>query len=144
MSDTDILRPPAARQATTDPIFRYCRAIDRLDRELGCPDFGSLYRGSGRGRIESDCEAQRRKGLGHALQITNVPIELTRDSVAREAHRTVRRLDADKSKQFMVWRRGVDKWPRREGREVRVWAAAAAQTRCAEQPHASHAAFNVA
>jgi hypothetical protein len=35
MSDTELLRTLADRQAITDLIYRYCRAMDRIDPDLG-------------------------------------------------------------------------------------------------------------
>ncbi len=167
MSDTDILHALADRQAITDLIHRYCRAVDRLDRELGYTvwheggeaDFGSLYRGTGRGWIDFTCEVHEKKVLAHSHQISNVLIELNGDHAASEAYlaAAVRMLDAGKLKQFMVWGRYVDRWSRRNGRwgiDKRVWiddfsevrdtVAAGAETGRRDRTDASYAVFNVA
>lgn len=126
MSDITALRALADRQAITDLIHRYCRAVDRIDAELGytiwhedaVADYGEdIYQGTGRGFIDFVCE-QHRKGLAHSHRITNVTIELDGDSAASEAYVTsdMRFMTGGKLMQASFWGRYVDQWSRRNGR----------------------------
>jgi hypothetical protein len=62
------LREVLDRQQITQLLYRYCRAVDRVDEELGYTiwhddgeaDYGRVYRGSGRGFIDFVCDAHRR------------------------------------------------------------------------------------
>ena len=74
------------RQAITEQIYRYCRAVDRLDIPLGhsvfhedaTADYGdSLYRGDGRGVIDFICAAHL-LALSHSHQVCNSIIALGR------------------------------------------------------------------
>ena len=55
------LREVADRQAITDQLYRYCRAMDRIDHDLGysiwhedgTADYGAgVWQGSGRGFVD--------------------------------------------------------------------------------------------
>jgi hypothetical protein len=126
MNDHDLLRELADRQAITDLIYRYCRAMDRIDRELGytiwhedgTADYGEgVYQGSGRGFIDFVCE-QHRGALIHAHQVTNIITELDGALAASESY-VVSDLRAErdgKVKQITTWGRYLDQWSRRDGR----------------------------
>lgn len=125
MTNTDLLQTIADRQAITDLIYRYCRAVDRIDPELGysiwhddaVADYGSIYQGSGRGVIDLIC-SQHRHLLCHSHQVSNILIELDGDHAGSEAYVTANlRLKAgDQLRQISVWARYVDRWSRRNGR----------------------------
>ncbi|WP_211284647.1 nuclear transport factor 2 family protein [Mycobacterium alsense] len=75
------------RQAITEQIHRYCRAVDRLDIPLGhsvfhedaTADYGeSLYRGDGRGVIDFIC-ASHLLALNHSHQVCNILVVLDDD-----------------------------------------------------------------
>ncbi len=81
-----------ARQKITDQIYRYCRAMDRIDRALGysiwhadgTADYGENFQGSGQGFIDHVC--QQHAGLQHhSHQVSNVIIELDGDRAGSEA-----------------------------------------------------------
>ncbi|MFA5939518.1 MAG: nuclear transport factor 2 family protein [Sinimarinibacterium sp.] len=114
------------RQQITELIYRYCRAVDRLDVPLGhsiwhedaTADYGAaVYQGPGRGVIDLVC-AQHRHALNHSHQVTNVLIEVDGDRAASESYliATLRLQRDDKLQQIMVWTRYVDRWSRRQGR----------------------------
>jgi hypothetical protein len=119
------LRAAADRQQITDLLYRYCRAVDRIDVDLGYsvwhPDgtaqYEGFYSGSGRGLIDKVCE-QHRALLCHSHQISNVIIELNGEHAASESYitATLRIQDGERLKQIMVWSRYVDRWSRRNGR----------------------------
>lgn len=114
------------RQAITDQIYRYCRAMDRIDHELGysiwhedgTADYGkAVYVGSGRGFVDQVC-AQHAQMLVHSHQVSNVIIELDGDHAASEAYVTARlRMErGGKLLQIVVSGRYLDRWSRRGGR----------------------------
>jgi hypothetical protein len=114
------------RQAITELIYRYCRAVDRLDVPLGysvwhadgVADYGEdVYRGPGRGVIDLIC-AQHRHALCHSHQVTNILIELAGDRAGSESYciAALRVRQGDQLRQITVWTRYVDSWSRRNGR----------------------------
>lgn len=116
-------REMADRLAITDKIYRYCRAVDRLDVPLGhsvfhpdsYADFGN-YKGTGRGWIDYVCE-EHRKYLHHSHQVTNIIIDLDGDRAGSEAYvtATLRARDGDRILQRQYWARYVDEWSKRQG-----------------------------
>ncbi|MDE8654006.1 nuclear transport factor 2 family protein [Novosphingobium album (ex Liu et al. 2023)] len=124
MSDT--LAQLADKQAITELIYTYCRAVDRLDvplghsvwHEDGYADYGAAYyRGPGRGVIDLIC--QHHLGLlSHSHQVANVLIALDGDDAGSEAYVTgTMRAERDgKLFQIGVWGRYLDRWQKRGGR----------------------------
>jgi hypothetical protein len=117
-----------AKQAITEVIYMYCRALDRMDWDAaltvwhadGTADYGThMYQGTGPGFVEW-VWAQHAAMMGHSHQITNVLIEVDGDRAASEAYVTAAlRLEADRNAQATeIVSRGryVDTWSRREGR----------------------------
>ena len=126
MTDSDIPRAIADRAQITDLIYRYCRAVDRLDVPLGhsiwhadgWADYGpDIYQGPGKGVIDLIC-AQHLHALHHSHQVSNILIDLHGDKAGSESYVTatlrVRRGEA--LMQIGVWGRYVDQWSRRSGR----------------------------
>jgi hypothetical protein len=120
----DAIKTLADRQAITDKIYSYCRAVDRLDVELGhsiwhedgVADYGDIYRGSGRGVIDFICESHLQL-LHHSHQISNILIALHGDKAGSESYATVnlRLSNQDKIQQITVWVRYIDEWSCRGG-----------------------------
>ena len=117
-----------AKQAITDVIHTYCRALDRMDwdRALtvwhadGTADYGTnMYQGTGHGFVEWVWQ-QHAAMMGHSHQISNILIEVDGDRAASEAYVTAAlRLPSDANAQAMeIVSRGryVDTWSRRDGR----------------------------
>jgi hypothetical protein len=126
MNDTQMLRAVADRQAITELIHRFCRAVDRMDAELGysvlhddaVADYGeAFYRGPGRGLIDH-INSQHRMALSHCHRVSNVIVELDGDRAGSEAYvmATVHAMFGPQRKQVTVWGRYVDRWSRRNGR----------------------------
>ena len=114
------------RAAITDLIYRYCRAMDRIDHELGysiwhddgTADYGAdVYVGSGRGFIDHVCR-QHAGLLAHSHQVTNIIIEVDGHRAGSEAYvtATLRMMRGETLTQMMVWSRYIDTWSKRDGR----------------------------
>ncbi len=125
---SDLLRAVADRQAITDQIYRYCRAMDRIDHALGytvwhpdgTADYGTgFFQGSGRGFVDHVC-AQHAGLLCHSHQMSNIIIELDGDMAGSESYVTATlRIEREgRLMQMVVLSRYVDRWSRRDG----VWA----------------------
>ena len=117
-----------AKQAITDVIYTYCRALDRMDWDLaltvwhtdGTADYGAnMFQGTGSGFVEW-VWAQHAAMMGHSHQITNVLIEVDGDRAASEAYVTAAlRLESDENAtatEIVSRGRYVDTWSRRDGR----------------------------
>jgi SnoaL-like domain len=116
----------ADRAAITELIYRYCRAVDRLDEPLGhsiwhedgTADYGAgFYVGPGKGVIDLICR-QHRGTTAHSHQVTNILIELDGDRAGSESYcfATLRMEREGTPLQMSVWTRYVDRWSRRAGR----------------------------
>jgi hypothetical protein len=114
------------REAITDLIYRYCRAMDRIDREQGyaiwhpdgTADYGpEVYQGSGRGFVDQVCE-QHARLLRHSHQVTNILIELDGDRAGSESYYTtaLRMVRDGTAHEIRVWGRYLDTWSKRDGR----------------------------
>ena len=125
MNDADILHTVADRLLITDLIYRYCRAVDRLDVPLGhsiwhadgIADYGeTVYQGDGRGVIDHIC-AQHRHTLHHSHQVSNIIIDLDGDRAGSESYVTaaLRVMRGGQLEQMTVWGRYIDQWSRRSG-----------------------------
>lgn len=119
-------QPMSDREAITDQIYRYCRAMDRIDHELGyavwhddgTADYGpDIFVGTGRGFVDHVC-VQHAQTLTHSHQMSNIIIEIDGDRAASESAVTATlRIDRDgRLMQISVWSRYVDRWSKREGR----------------------------
>lgn len=118
-----------AKQAITEVLYQYCRAVDRLDAELGYgvwhPDgtahYGGIYQGSGRGFIDLAL-AYHRTLIATSHQVTNVLIEVSPDltRAASETYLSVRlRMENDGEFSDLVGvGRYLDAWSCRNG----TWA----------------------
>ena len=115
----------ADRMAISDVIHRYCRAMDRIDVELGHSvwhadgkaDYGAIYRGGGRGFVDWMCGVHRSM-LALSHRVTNLLITLDGDRAGSESCviATLRRMDGNRLLQTTAWGRYLDRWSRREGR----------------------------
>lgn len=84
-----------AKLAITEVLYRYCRALDRMDRDLmdtvwhpdATADYGPTFQGSASGLLDV-MWANHAKLLGHSHQVTNVLIEIDGDRAASEAYVT--------------------------------------------------------
>lgn len=116
----------AHRESIRQQVYRYCRAVDRLDAALGASiwhddgtaDYGeSVYQGTGRGAIDHIIAAHGQM-LAHSHQVTNLIIELDGDRAASEAyHIAILRVERDgQLLEIQVCGRYLDQWSLRAGR----------------------------
>ena len=128
MIDEQALQALADKHAITEQIYRYCRAVDRLDVPLGHrvfhedaeADYGAdYYQGPGRGVIDTIIKHHEQL-VSHSHQVTNVLIDLDGDSAGSEAYvtGTMRMEREGKLMQMGVWARYLDEWEKRDG----TWA----------------------
>jgi hypothetical protein len=118
------------KQTITELIYRYCRAVDRIDPELGYTvfhadasvDYGDFYQGDGRGLIDRIC-AQHRSALCHSHQTSNITINVNGDKAGSETYVTMNLRSGgtgsgqgDQIRQISMWGRYLDEWSRRDGR----------------------------
>ena len=117
------------QQAIRDVLSRYCRGLDRMDKEMvnavwhpeGTAFYDGIFEGTGHCFVDWVWEAHA--GMErHSHQITNVLIEMNvQDSnkATSEAYVTVvlwTKPDASGAQQELVGRgRYLDRWERREG-----------------------------
>ncbi len=116
--------PMSDREAITDQIYRYCRAMDRMDHALGysiwhedgTADYGDNYQGTGRGFVDHVCK-QHAGLLMHSHQMSNIIIEIEADQAGSESAvtATLRMIREGALIQMKVWSRYVDRWSKRGG-----------------------------
>jgi hypothetical protein len=117
-----------AKLAITEVLYRYCRALDRMDRDLmdtvwhpdGTAHYRPAFQGSASG-LPDVMRASRAKLLGHSCQVTNVLIEADGDRAGGETYVTGTLWDLTEagalSHPFAVGLY-LDRWSRRHGRRV--------------------------
>ena len=114
-----------AERAITALIHTYCRAVDRIDAELGksiwnpdaTADYGDIYQGPGIGVIDLIC-AQHRRATATSHRVSNILIELHGDTAASETYvsASVRLERSDGLQEIGVTGRYLDRWSRHGGR----------------------------
>ncbi|MFA7584971.1 MAG: nuclear transport factor 2 family protein [Novosphingobium sp.] len=121
------MREMFARQAIGDVIHRYSRSMDRIDAELGysvwhedgTADYGSWFKGTGRGFIDWVC-GYHRTLAGQFHQVSNISITLDGDRAGSETYVTVALLEGPSATGTMQMTTGrgryVDRWSLRAGR----------------------------
>jgi hypothetical protein len=130
MSDKRI-REMIVKQEIRDALSRYCRGLDRMDKEMADSVFHpeatalyyGIYEGTGHGFVDWVWDAHSTMQC-HSHQITNVLTEVEEDTAVSEAYVTVVLwTNPDESgKQMEIIGRGryLDRWAKRGGR----WAIA--------------------
>lgn len=113
----------ADHQAITGLIYRYCRAMDRIDPELGytiwhadgLADYGATFSGTGHGFVDWVCE-QHRGMQAHSHQVTNIILTIDSDKAASESYVTAAlRLERSGQRvEITVRGRYLDRWSRRD------------------------------
>ena len=115
-----------AKQAITEALHKYCRAMDRMDNDLGksvfhadAPaDYGWMYQGTGHGFIEFVYGAHAGMLL-HQHQLGNILIAVEGERAASESYVTVTFRRKDEAGVVVGMRscgRYIDRWEKRGGR----------------------------
>ena len=129
--DARVLAELVAKQAITEVLHRYCRALDRLDRPMadtlwhpdGTADYGpDIFQGTGQGFVDY-VFATHLLMSGHSHTVSNVLIDVDVEAGAAgsETYASVwlRPLPRDGVvRDTRVRGRYLDRWSRRDG----VWA----------------------
>jgi len=123
---SDATRALLDKQAIHETLQRYCRGVDRMDRELtrSCwhPDGTADYQGMFEGGVAALLDwmwALHETMQTHSHQLTNCLIELAEDRAVSEAYVTVAlrtRPGRDGVRDVLTRGRYLDRWSRREGR----------------------------
>jgi hypothetical protein len=111
------------KQQITEALYAYCRAVDRLDRELGYSiwndgavvDYGeAIFIGPARGVIDHICDAHLH-GIAHSHQIANILIVIDGDTARSEAYvnSAMRMMRGEQLLQINTRGRYLDCWSRR-------------------------------
>ncbi|MBD3759641.1 MAG: nuclear transport factor 2 family protein [Rhizorhabdus sp.] len=116
---------PLVRQKITDQLYCYCRAMDRLDAELGYSvfapdstvDYGPVFCGTGRGFVEYVLD-RHRKMVGTSHQISNILFSRMDYGIVTEAYVRATNRSASEGRTYDVVIQGryLDRWRERDGR----------------------------
>jgi hypothetical protein len=120
------LRKLLDKQQITEALYTYCRAVDRIDRDLGYSiwnegaevDYGeAIFVGPARGVIDYICDSHLR-GIAHSHQIANVLIRFDADRAVSEAYvnSAMRMMHGEQLIQVNTRGRYLDRWSRHDGR----------------------------
>lgn len=114
-----------AQQEITKRIHDYCRAMDRIDDDLGrsvfhadaVADYGTMFQGTGYGFIDFVHESHSAM-LVQNHSVSNISIRLDGDHAGSETYVTMRgrmKGEGDVVMQITSLGRYVDGWERRDG-----------------------------
>ena len=115
-----------AKSAITEVLYRYCRAMDRIDAELGytvwhddgTAHYSGLFHGAGSDFIDWVCELHQPM-VATSHQVTNVLVDVAGDVAVSEAYVSVRlrvhNSDGDLT-DIVGAGRYLDQWSCREDR----------------------------
>lgn len=119
------IREVRDRQQIAEALYTYCRAVDRIDRELGYSiwnegaqvDYGEhIFVGDARGLIDHICDSHLH-GIAHSHQVANVIIAFDGDGALSEAYinSAMRMVRDGRLLQINTRGRYLDRWSRRPG-----------------------------
>lgn len=114
------------RQQITDVLHRYCRAMDRLDRDLalacwhpgGTDSHGEAFSGSAEGFVDWVLPVHK-KVTGTRHTISNITIAIDGDGAETECYWTVRMFDDSRppaERNAIAVGRYIDRFERIDGR----------------------------
>jgi hypothetical protein len=116
----------AAKLAIGEVLARYCRAMDRMDRDLalsvwhadGTAHYDGFFEGTAAGAIDAIWEAHDRVWR-HTHQIANTVIEVNGDRAASETYVTATMWGHPTDEgmfELVAKGRYLDRWSKRDGR----------------------------
>lgn len=126
MPEDPALAELLAKQAIRDQLSRYCRGLDRMDKEMAYAVFHEksrahyfdIYQGTGRGFVDWVWEAHVAMER-HSHQITNVLVEVDGERATSESYVIVALWTnpAEDGSQLQIESRGryLDRWSLRDG-----------------------------
>ncbi len=131
MTDLEIL---VEKDKIRDQIYTYCRALDRIDFELGYSifaedaevDYGPTYKGTGRGFIDMMLKMHTKMMLSTHHMMTNILIKFNEDGTKAVSetymYAACKYRNKAKKPTFTVEARcrDIDKWEKRDGKWVIV------------------------
>ncbi len=114
-----------AKQEITERIHDYCRAMDRIDDDLGrsvfhpdaVADYGTMFQGDGYGFIEFVHHSHTAM-LAQNHQVSNISIRIDGNRAGSETYVTMRgrmKGEGDAVMQIVSIGRYVDAWEKRDG-----------------------------
>ena len=118
------------KQAITEVIYRYCRGLDRMDREMALSvwspgatvDYRGMFTGTGEGFVDWVWEAHTALA-SHSHQISNILIDVAPAGVENTAHSeayvtATLRAEPDPTTSVDIVARGryLDEWTKLDGR----------------------------
>ncbi len=114
----------AAKDAIREKLHLYCRAMDRMDRDLalsvwhpeGTADYGATFSGTGAGFVDWVMKRHTEYDA-HSHQITTTTIRVDGDRASSEAYAfaTLRSSADGQGKDVIVRGRYLDTWSKRDG-----------------------------
>lgn len=121
------------KEAIRDQIYTYCRALDRIDNDLGYSvfaedakvDYGPTYKGTGKGFIDMMLNMHRKMVVTHHM-MTNILIKFNEDGTRAASETYMYAACKYKNKAgkatFTVEARcrDIDKWEKQDGKWVIV------------------------
>ena len=123
----ELIREMIVKQEIRDVLSRYCRGLDRMDKEMAYSVwhddatalYYDMYEGTGRGFIDWVWVAHEAMQC-HSHQITNVLIQVDGEKAVSEAYVTVVlwTMPSDNGKQMEITARGryLDRWSFRDNK----------------------------
>lgn len=117
----------AARQEIKAAVYSYCRAMDRIDRELGLTlwapgaevDYGPIFRGSAIDFIEWVCRShEKTEARSHQISNVLIDIDVAEGHATSESYVTAAlRDDREGTRKDRIIRgRYIDTWVVHDGR----------------------------
>jgi SnoaL-like domain len=114
-----------AKQAITERLHDYCRAMDRIDDELGCSvfhpdavaDYGTIFSGTGHGFVEWVHHSHTAM-LATNHKLSNISIRIDGERAGSEAYVTMHgRMPGEGGAMMQIQSLGryIDRWERRGG-----------------------------
>ena len=121
MIEKTYLNELIAKESIRDVIYKYCRAMDRIDREMGysvfspkCQvDYGIWFKGTAYGFVDWVSDFHSSKILATSHQVSNIMIQVNGDKAGSETyvHVVLRSVSEDgRLQEQMGLGRYIDEW----------------------------------